>query len=393
MNKKSVEAKLLQNKLERDIDELRSKEGYLNAGKPHYTTLFGRDSIISAWQMLRLDPDIARATLLVLAKLQGQEVRPMAEEEPGKILHQLEATPSPRKGLPDWPMPYYGSVDSTPLFIFLAGEYLKATGEKGFVESLWHALKDAERWMREYGDSDKDLFLEYDRHNPDAELHQGWRDCENDCLNMTPPVAIVEAQGYQYAALNALAAIAKTLGLVFPTDVTARALALKQKFNEAFFWEEEQFYALGLDKDKQQRRAVSSNPGHLLFTGILLDERAKVVVDRLMQPDMLTPYGIRTHSMNEPDFKVEAYQLGAVWPHDNWIFYQGLKKTGFTKEAQAIKERLIAVLEKLGYIPELYGVDGSGKLVELHTKSKDGLEMSNRLQAWSSAALLDLVSE
>jgi len=386
----------LQEKLEKDIEELRSAEGYLYAGKPHYTTLFGRDSLISAWQMLTIDPDIARSTLTALATWQGKEVNPMAEEEPGKILHQLEATPSPRKksGLPTWPFPYYGSVDITPLFIFLINEYLVASGDIGFVESLWSALRRACRWMEKFGDKDKDLFLEYERHNPDALLHQGWRDSEEDTLKITPPVAIVEAQGYEYAALNAAAAVGKALNRSdeLPFDVTARAEQLKAKFNEAFWWEEEQFYALALNGKKVQRHVVSSNPGHLLFTGIVPRARAKRIVERLFKPDIMTPFGVRTDSMSDPDFDPKAYHLGSVWPHDNWIFWKGLSALGFQAEADELKRRLLAAVDELGYVPELFGVDADGKIFELNRKTQQGSEFANRLEAWSSAALLNLIS-
>jgi len=385
----------LQANLERDISELRSEEGYLYAGKPHYTTLFGRDSLISAWQMLRHDPGIARATLSGLGASQGTAHRPMAEEQPGKILHMLDATPSPRATIPDWPLPYYGSVDATPLFVFLAGEYLSETGDEEFVESIWPSVVKAYRWMITDGDIDGGFYLEYERHNPDALFHQSWRDSEEDHLGLAnPPIAIVEAQGYKYAALAAALEIADRIQKEadLPPGASDRISEFQVKFNESFWWEEECYYVLGLDRDNQPRRAVTSNPGHLLFTGILPGERGHDVVTRLMMPDMLTPFGVRTHAATEPDFDDHSYHMGSVWPHDNWIIWMGMRESGFEEEAEEVRHRLLHAVATLGYAPELFGVTRDGDLIELKQPGPDGNELANRLQAWSSAAVLDLLS-
>ena len=384
----------LRAKLESDLEELRSPKGYLYAGKPHYTTLFGRDALISAWQMLGHDATIARSTLLELAVHQGGAHRPLAEEEPGKILHMLEATPSPREELPDWPLPYYGSVDATPLFIFVAGEYLRVTGDEDLISSLWPSLLAACRWMVTDGDPDGDLFLEYRQHNPAALFHQSWRDSEEDHLGLAkPPIAIVEAQGYQYAALIASLEIAERLGTAseLPSDAIDRLRRLPDRFDQAFWWEEESYYALGLDGDKRPRLAVTSNPGHLLFTGMLSDGRTSDVVGRLMCSDMLTPFGIRTQSSAATDFDERSYHMGSIWPHDNWIIWQGMRRSGFVDEAAELRECLLRALEILGRAPELYGVTAEGELIELNQPGPDGAELANPLQAWSSAGLLDLV--
>lgn len=384
----------LRHRLERDIDQLRSDAGYLYAGKPHFTTLFGRDSLVSAWQMLGHDPTIARGTLAQLAAFQGTAHRPMAEEEPGKILHMLEATPSPREGIPDWPLPYYGSVDATPLFMFVAGQYLSTSGDETFVESLWPSVVNAYHWMVEDGDADGDLFIEYARHNPDALFHQSWRDSEEDHLGISKtPIAIVEAQGYQYAAMAAVLEIAERLHKEsqLPVDLPDRMAQLRERFDSRFLWPEQRYYVLGLDGDKRPRQAVTSNPGHLLFSGILPEERAADVVARLMRTDLLTPFGIRTHAGTEPDFDYRSYHLGSVWPHDNWIIWKGMRQMGFQAEASELRRRLLDALSILGYAPELYGVTAGGDLIALSQPGPDGAELANRLQAWSSAAMLDLL--
>lgn len=387
----------LQTNLEEAVQELRSEAGYLYAGKPHFTTLFGRDALISAWQMLGRDASIARATLSELARTQGSEYRPLAEEQPGKILHMLEATPSPRETIPDWPLPYYGSVDATPLFIFLAGQYLERTGDRRFIKSIWPNLVRACQWMIADGDSDGDLFLEYERHNPDALFHQSWRDSEEDHLGFgTTPIAIVEAQGYQYTAMAAVIEMADVLRREGdlpdgPDGLDGRMTELRVKFHAAFWWAEEDYYVIGLDGEKRQRRSVTSNPGHLLFTGILPNQQEHVVVSRLMKPDLLTDFGIRTLSANDPDFEDHSYHMGSIWPHDNWIIWKGMRWAGFDDEAAEVRRRVLNAISQLGYAPELYGVSLEGELIEMSQPGPDGGELANRLQAWSSAAGLDLL--
>jgi len=384
----------LQARLERDIDELRSDAGYLYAGKPHYTTLFGRDALISAWQMLDHDPSIALATLSELARFQGTRHRPLAEEQPGKILHMLEATPSPRETLPDWPLPYYGTVDSTPLFVFLAGQYLEKTGDRDLIQTLWPNLIKACVWMVSDGDIDGDMFLEYERHNPDALFHQSWRDSEEDHLGFgEAPIAIVEAQGYLFAALSAVVDMAGVIGREadLPDGVSVRLTRLRERFDVHFWWEEEAYYVLGLNGRKDPRCSVTSNPGHLLFTGILPRTKARDVVTRLMKPDLLTEFGVRTHSTTDPSFDDHSYHLGSIWPHDNWIIWKGMRCAGFIDEAADLRGRVLKAISTLGYAPELYGVTRGGDLIELNQPGPDGEELANRLQAWSSGAALDMM--
>jgi len=371
-----------------EIDKLKTPDGYLNAGYPRYNTLFGRDSLISAWQTLKIDSSIARATLKILAKYQGKIIDPMSEEEPGKILHEHRFTLEEQKKLLNWKFPYYGSVDSTPLFIFLAAQYLRETGDKSFVKGIMKNILDAYLWIRNYGDLDRDGYVEYKRKNPYGLFHQGWKDGTEDHLGIKPPVAIVEVQGYVYAAYQSLEFLIKEIGGKISRDISPIKKTLKLKFNRDFWMKKENFFALALDGDKKQKKTIASNPGHLLFTGIVLEDKVELLVSRLFKEDLWTPYGIRTHSSLEPDFDPYSPHLGCIWPHDNWIIYKGLQKLGFTSYAGRIKEALLRVYKKLGKIPEFYAVS-RGEVVDMSTLEKE--PTANPLQAWASAGLLEMI--
>lgn len=372
------------------IEKLRSSMGYLNAGHPRYNTLFGRDSLISAWQILKVDPSIARATLRTLARYQGKNVNARAEEEPGKILHEFRFDPKSRAELPLWDFPYYGSVDSTPLFIIIAGEYFRGTRDKPFLLRIWDNILAAFGWIRDYGDKDEDGYVEYERKNPYGLFHQGWKDGSEDHLKIEPPVTIVEAQGYIYAAYQNLIFLDRELS---KNDVTKEALArsevLKKEFNEDFWMEKENYFALALDGEKRQRDVITSNPGHLLFTGIVVQDKIKPLVSRLFQSDIWTPYGIRSHSAKEADFDPYSYHRGSVWPHDNWIIYKGLRSLGFNLHADRIKKALLRAYRELGKIPELYTVVND-RIID--QSQMEGV-LANPLQAWSTAGLLEMIWE
>lgn len=385
MNVAKIKRRLL-----RDIKKLKTAEGYLNAGYPRYNTLFGRDSLISAWQMLKIDPSIARATLQILAKCQGKTVNPRAEEEPGKILHEYLFDPKEPAELHEWDFPYYGSVDSTPLFIILADKYLQQTGDRIFLLEIWSKVVAAFNWIANYGDADRDGYVEYERKNPYGLFHQGWRDGVKDHLKIKPPVAIVEVQGYVYGAYQSIINLAKNLNQNdVSKEASSKAQALKKKFNKDFWMEKEKYYALALDAEKRQRKAVTSNPGHLLFTEILAKHKIQPLISRLFQLDLWTPYGLRAHSSKEPDFDPFSYHCGTIWPHDNWIVYEGLKVRGFSSYANRIKKALLNAYIELGRIPELYAVK-DGKIMDL-SKSLVEDDSANPLQAWASAGLLEMI--
>jgi len=371
-------------RLEKELKKLMTKEGLLLAGFPNYPRIFARDSLIASWQLLNFDSSIAKRTLEFLSNHQGKKIDNDKEEEPGKILHETDLK---AKEHPDgyFPFPYYGSVDSTPLFLILFYFYFKKTKDKKFVEKHLENIISAINWMVNYGDKDSDLFLEYERKNPHGLFHQGWKDGFENHLKITPPVAIVEVQGYQYLALMQWQKVLKNLGFSkMAESLKERAEKLKRKFNKSFWMEDKKYYALGLDKEKKQRKAITSNPGHLLFCGICDKTKERLVVKKLFSEELFTPYGIRTHSSKEPDFDPLSYHLGSIWPHDNWIIAQGLKKLGYKNEYKKIKSALLLAYEKLGYIPELYGVV-KNNLVEIPTSCYP--------QAWATGALINFLNE
>lgn len=390
----------IKNKLLKGIKTLKDKRGFLRAGLPDYARLFGRDSLISAWQLLDKYSGITKATLEILSQYQGRVVNEEREEEPGKILHETDFNKNwHSKGY--FPFPYYGSVDSTPLFLILFSFYYKKTKDLKFINSHWENILMALNWMIEYGDKDKDYFIEYQRKNPKGLFHQGWKDSFEDHLKIEPPVAMVEVQGYQYLAfreISDLAEIRKDFDLA--KKLRERAEILKKEFNKKFWMESldlsssfsrlkptyEKYFALALDGKKKQRRAITSNPGHLLFTGIIEEDKVDFVVKRLFQKDLWTPFGIRTHSTKEPDFDPRSYHLGSIWPYDNWTIAQGLKKLGYRREYQKVKNAVFFAQNILGFLPEFYGVVNGE--ITLRMKAKPSY-----LQAWSVGALFNFLQE
>jgi len=369
----------------RELQALKDKKGFLRAGIPRFNRLFGRDALISAWQLLDKKPGICQATLEILSQLQGKVFNDEREEEPGKIIHETELGKS-RHLKRDFPFPYYGAIDSTPLFLILFSFYYKKTKNLKFLNSHWENILKALHWAEEYGDKDKDLFLEYQRKNPKGNFHQGWKDSFENHLRIKPPVAIVEAQGYQYLALKEVSQLAKIKkDWDLAEKLEKRAKNLKEEFNKKFWMEDKKYFALALDKNKNQKKAITSNPGHLLFTGILDENKIDFVVKRLFEKDLFTSFGIRTHSDLESDFDPKSYHLGSVWPHDNWIISQGLKKLGYQEEYQRIKKAILLAYKEIGFLPELYGVIDGGLTLDLKKKPCYP-------QAWASGALFSFLN-
>lgn len=376
---------VIKKKTLKEIQQLKDKKGFLKAGFPRFGRLFGRDSLISAWQLLEKNPGICQATLEILSQLQGKVFNDEREEEPGKIIHETGLAKSHHQKN-HFPFPYYGSVDSTPLFLILFSFYYKKTKDLRFLNRRWKNILMALHWMEECGDKDKDLFLEYQRKSQKGLFHQAWKDSFENHLRIKPPVAMVEAQGYQYLALKEAAFLAKIKkDRDLAEKLKGRAQKLKEKLNNDFWMGDKQYFALALDKDKKQRQAITSNPGHLLFTGILNKDKEGLVVERLFKEDLFTSFGIRTHSDQEPDFDAKSYHLGTVWPHDNWIVAQGFKRLGYETEYEEIKKAIMSAYKKIGFLPELYGViDGK---ITLELKKKPCYP-----QAWASGALFNFLS-
>jgi len=368
----------IKKQLKEEIALLKDEQGFLRAGLPRFNRLFGRDALIAAWQLLDIDPNIARDTIKVLAELQGDVFNDTTEEEPGKIIHEA-------KGY--FPYNYYGSVDSTPLFLILAGFYFKKTKDAEFIKNHWNNFRRAAKWVINFGDRDNDSFLEYQQKTFGGLYHQGWKDGFKDHLKILAPVRIVEAQGDAYLALKETVGLAESAGEnEFADLLEQKAETLKKKFNNAFWMSKAKYFCLALDRDNNQREAITSNPGQLLFTGIVSKEKIEPVVKKLFSRELWTLYGIRTHAISEPDFDPLSYHLGSIWPHDNWIISQGLKKLGFKEEYEKIKAALIAAYEKIGFIPEYYGAVNGKVTIETE-------KTVNYPQAWASAALLNFLSK
>jgi len=379
-----VLTKEIKKQLLKEIESLKDERGLIKAGHPHYSRFFGRDSLITSWQLLHIQPDICRKTLKTLASLQGKKVDKRSEEEPGKIVHETDWRLKWNPEMKNIPFPYYASVDSTPLFVIVFSFYFKKTKNKRFLQAYWKNILAAIRWMEKYGDVDQDLFLEYQRKKPTGRFNQGWKDSRKNIFKIKAPVAIVEAQGYQYLAFKKGSQLAKILRKNNSAqNFSKRARRLKEVFNQRFWLKKEKYFTFALDKEKNQKKIITSNPGHLLFTGILNKDKEKWVVKRLFQKDLWTPFGIRTHSLKEPDFKPLSHQKGSIWPHDNWIIAQGLRKLGYQREYQKIKKAILKTFLKLGYLPELYGVIDN-KIVKIPQACYP--------QAWASGALLNFLT-
>jgi glycogen debranching enzyme len=307
------------------------------AGIPWYVAPFGRDALITALQLLPFEPEIARGTLRYLARLQGNVDDAFTDQEPGKILHEYRrGEMATCREIPF--IPYYGSVDATPLFGMLAAEYFKWTDDLDFTREMWPAVERALEWMRVMGEAQGRGFLAYARRSPVGLPNQGWKDSHDSVMHADgrlaeAPIALAEVQGYQYAALLGAATMAEALGRdAEPPALRARARRLQERFEADFWMPDEAFYALALDRDGAQCRVISSNPGHLLWTRIVSDSRAQIVTRRLLQDDMFTGWGLRTLSSRERQYNPMSYHNGSVWPHDTALAAVGMRSYGMTSQ-------------------------------------------------------------
>ncbi|MBY3622897.1 amylo-alpha-1,6-glucosidase [Acinetobacter sp. CUI P1] len=331
------------------------------AGLPWYSVPFGRDSLIAALQMLSLNPQIAKGTLLTMAAYQGQKEDEWRDEQPGKVMHEIRYGELAATNQVPF-TPYYGTIDATPLFLLLTAEYYHWTGDLEFVSSLMPHLNAALNWIKEYGDYDNDSFVEYYQKSSKGIANQGWKDSADSVIHSNgdyaeAPIALVEVQGYVYQALTRLAPIFKSLGHEEQAEVMEKdAAQLRTRFEEDFWMDDEQFYAIALDKDKKRVDSVTSNAGHILMSGIASPERAKAVAARLVAPDLFGGYGIRTMSTAATGYNPMSYHDGSVWPHDNSLCLLGLSQSGFTEEAITVMQGLLNAADQFEYyrLPELY---------------------------------------
>lgn len=390
----STDSDVMNNVLETCILDLRSliintKKDLLvpAAGIPWYDTIFGRDSLITSFQTLMLNPELSQSTLRFLTIYQGSKIDTWTDEQPGKILHEIrEGELANLHHIPH--TPYYGTIDATLLYLILMSEYYKWTGDEKLLSDLKAGAEAAVMWMDEYGDIDKDGYVEYIRMSEKLGLlNQGWKDSHNsivfsDGRLAQPPIALSEVQGYAYDAKQRFAAM-------FPdTDLgrrsAAESVSLKDKYNVNFWLPKKEYFAEALDKDKSLVDSITSNPCHGFWSGIMEPLKAERVSKRIFQEDMFSGWGIRTLSSGETAYDPQSYHNGSIWPHDNSIIAWGLKKYGYAEESNRIITSLIDASKHFDYrLPELfcgYPRTGDQSPVIYHSTCSP--------QAWASGSIV-----
>jgi glycogen debranching enzyme len=331
------------------------------AGIPWFVAPFGRDSLLTCHQTLLLNPDLTRTTLEVLAAFQADEVDEWRDAQPGKILHELRQ--GELAGANEIPhTPYYGSIDSTPLWLLLLGTYYRWTGDLGFCRRLLPNVERALEWVETYGDPDGDGFVEYQRTSPRGLTNQGWKDSHDSVAHVDGklaegPIALAEVQSYVYLAKLRLADVFEALGDGDrAAALRAQAASLKVAFNERFWVESEQYFAMALDGDKRPVAAITSNPAHGLYCGVVDPDKAAPLARRLLAPDMFSGWGVRTLSKSAVAYNPMSYHNGSIWPHDNAIIGAGLKRYGFAKATNRLATAMfeMAVTVDDMRLPELF---------------------------------------
>jgi glycogen debranching enzyme len=369
-------------------------ERYVAAGVPWYNALFGRDAIITALQLLSIRPQVAQETLQVLARLQATEIDDWRDAQPGKIMHELR-TGEMAAAHEIAQTPYYGSVDSTPLWLILLGEYERWTGDFELVDRLWPTALRCLHWIEDFGDPDRDGFVEFERRSPRGLLNQGWKDSGEanrwtDGRLATAPLALVEVQAYVYRARLELARIARRRGeTAFAEAQEGAAEELRVRFEACFWMEEMGTYALCLDADKRAVDAVASNAGHALWSGIASPERARRVADQLLGPELFSGWGIRTLSSRMAGYNPIGYHLGTIWPHDNAISAAGLWRYGFRSEAARLAGVLLEATQffRDARLPELFcGFDRADSPYPVP------YPVACSPQAWAAGAIFQLLA-
>jgi glycogen debranching enzyme len=378
-----------------DIDMLltETEHGlYPYAGVPWYSTIFGRDGLITAMELLWFAPDVARGVLKVLALTQATGIDEAADAEPGKILHETRGGEMARLGEVPFRR-YYGSVDATPLFVMLAGQYLERSGDLDTIRSIWPNIKAALAWID--GASDTDGFLAYRRMTDRGLANQGWKDSFDSVFHADgsaaePPIALCEVQAYVFAAKRGAARIARLLGEPeLGARLETQAEALRERFEQDFWMEDRGCYALALDGDRRQCRVLSSNAGHALFAGIASPERAERVARLLTGKAFFSGWGVRTIASGEVRYNPMSYHNGSVWPHDNALIALGLARYGHKAEVLRIFEGMFgaADYDEFRRLPELFC-----GFSRRRARGPTSYPVACSPQAWAAAAPFALVA-
>jgi glycogen debranching enzyme len=335
-------------------------ERYVAAGVPWYTTLFGRDAVLTAYQSLAFRPALAAEALAVLAARQATEIDDSRDMQPGKILHELRTGEMARtRELPH--RPYYGSVDATPLWLILLGATFDWTGDRSLVERFWPNALAALRWIDEYG-TGPDGFVTYERRTAQGLVNQGWKDSsdsirDSEGRTVEAPIALAEVQGYVFDAKRRMARLARLRG---EDELAARlegeAAALRERFEAAFWLPRERYYAMAIGRGGHVADAISSNPGQCLWSELISPERAVDVVARLRGQDLDSGWGVRTFASGQPGYNPLGYHTGSVWPHDTGLIVAGLKKYGFHDDASRFAGSIFEAAQHFDdfRLPELF---------------------------------------